>query len=93
MQLTREFCPEFVWEGSQPVSEHTSFDSLCLQELMGLQTLGILYIGIPARVRQVDKNSADANLYKANTDNDGDIIGKPGKGGTSEICMYMYDYV
>ena len=37
-----------MWEGSQPVSEHTSFDSLCLQELMGLQTLGILYIGIHA---------------------------------------------
>ena len=50
-QLTREFCPEFVWEGSQPVSEHTSFDSLCLQVLMDLQTLGILHIGIPVRVR------------------------------------------
>jgi len=66
-QLTREFCPEFVWEGSQPVSEHTSFDSLCLQVLMGLQTLGILHIGIPVRVRLVDidntKNLADALIF------------------------------
>lgn len=44
MQHTRELCPEFVWKYSQPVSENTGLDGLCLQELVGLPTLGILWV-------------------------------------------------
>ena len=44
MQLTRELCPEFVWKYSQPVSENTGLDGLCLQELMGPPALGIPWV-------------------------------------------------